>query len=204
LRKKRDCIRNTRFAVMQVLLNVYDLTPFNFYSAWTGLGAFHSGIEVNGAEYSFGSAVDGGSAVYSIPPRSETGMALRETLLLGTLNCSQRELQRAIDEVSAEFESSDYDILRRNCNDFSNALCTRLLGKGIPRYINRVAKVGACFSCLLPSSLKGRQTEDSRQLLAPQTDYILASSSQELSYTSKSKRELLAEAALARVSGEAI
>jgi hypothetical protein len=45
---------------MQVYLNVYDLTPYNFYAAWDGIAAFHSGIEVDGAEYSFGAVVDGG------------------------------------------------------------------------------------------------------------------------------------------------
>lgn len=30
----------------------------------------------------------------------------------------------------------------RNCNHFANALCTQLLGKGIPGYLNRLAFVG--------------------------------------------------------------
>jgi hypothetical protein len=187
---------------MQVYLNVYDLTPYNFYAAWAGIGAFHSGIEVDGAEYSFGAVVDGGSGVYSIVPKTETGITLRETVFLGTIHCSRRELQRVIADISAEFESSDYDILRRNCNDFSNSFSLRLLGKSIPRYVNRAARLGQCFSCLLPASLKGK-SEDSTNLLAPaQVDYSFTDSIEVQTYTSKNKRDLLAEAAQARLSSE--
>lgn len=185
---------------MQVNLNVYDLTPYNFYSAWAGLGAFHSGLEVDGAEYSFGAIVDGGSGVYSIVPRTETGLTLRETILLGTVHCSRRELQRVISDVSAEFESSEYNLLRRNCNDFTNAMCLRLLGKSTPSYVNRAAKVGKCFSCLLPASIIGKSEDTTKLLAPPQIDYSMIGESEILDYKSKDKRNLIAEAALARMS----
>mmetsp|Transcript_10561 Transcript_10561/g.20334 ORF Transcript_10561/g.20334 Transcript_10561/m.20334 type:complete len:189 (+) Transcript_10561:2950-3516(+) len=187
---------------MQVNLNVYDLTPYNFYSAWAGIGAFHSGLEVDGAEYSFGAIIDGGSGVYSIVPKTEHGLILRETILLGIIHCSRRELQRVIADISAEFEASEYDILRRNCNDFCNALCLRLLGKSIPGYINRAAKVGKCFSCLLPASLRGKSDDSTKLLAPPQVDYSLISTSEDCHYKSKDKRQLLAEAAQARLSKE--
>ena len=38
----------------KVVLNVYDLSPSNKYLYSIGLGFYHSGVEVNGKEYSFG------------------------------------------------------------------------------------------------------------------------------------------------------
>lgn len=63
---------------MLVYLNVYGLTPY--YAAWAGIGAFHSGVAVDGGEYSFGAVVEWGSGVYSIVPKTETGIALWETV----------------------------------------------------------------------------------------------------------------------------
>jgi hypothetical protein len=45
----------------------------------------------------------GGSSVYSIVPKTETGIALRESVLLGTIHCSRRELQQDIGDISSEF-----------------------------------------------------------------------------------------------------
>lgn len=38
-----------------VYVNVYDLSPINDYMFPFGLGAYHSGIQVHGKEYTFGS-----------------------------------------------------------------------------------------------------------------------------------------------------
>ena len=39
---------------VKVCLNVYDLIEANKYGAGVGIGAFHSGCEIDGVEYSFG------------------------------------------------------------------------------------------------------------------------------------------------------
>jgi hypothetical protein len=156
---------------MQVFLNVYDISPYNFYFAWAGLGAFHSGVEVDGTEYSFGGIVGGGSAVYSVPPKSEVGVGLRDSIFLGTLHCTRDELRQVIANLKAEFEAKNYNLLRRNCNDFSNALCNALLHRPIPSFINRAARVGQCFSCLLPASMASRPDDCSKLLSSPQPTY---------------------------------
>ena len=33
---------------MDVILNVYDLSPYNYYVYWMGFGAYHSGLELSG------------------------------------------------------------------------------------------------------------------------------------------------------------
>ena len=38
----------------------------------------------------------------------------------------------------------------RNCNHFSDELCSRLVGVGIPSYLNRLAWLGTIFNCFVP------------------------------------------------------
>lgn len=49
----------------QVKLNVYDLSPVNEFGHAVGLGVFHSGLEVDGREYTFA----GGGGIFDHDPR---------------------------------------------------------------------------------------------------------------------------------------
>ena len=40
--------------VYPVVINIYDLSPYNNYLIKIGLGMYHTGVEVNGREYTFG------------------------------------------------------------------------------------------------------------------------------------------------------
>ena len=51
------------------------------------------------------------------------------------------------------FGSDNYNLVRRNCNHFCNALSWKLLRRPIPAYVNRLANIGECCSCLLPKQL---------------------------------------------------
>jgi hypothetical protein len=44
-------------------------------------------------------------------------------------------------------------LVRKNCNHFANALCWALMRKQIPAYVNRLADLGVCCSCLLPKQM---------------------------------------------------
>lgn len=46
-------------------LNVYDLSPVNEFGHPIGLGVFHSGLEVDGREYTFA----GGGGIFDHDPR---------------------------------------------------------------------------------------------------------------------------------------
>ena len=39
---------------MKIYLNIYDLSPANYYLHSLGLGAYHSGVQIGQIEYSFG------------------------------------------------------------------------------------------------------------------------------------------------------
>ena len=59
-----------------VYLNVYDLSPANDYVYSVGLGVFHSGVEVDGTEYSFAS----GAGIFDMTPRDAPNARFREAL----------------------------------------------------------------------------------------------------------------------------
>eukprot|EP00971_Amphidinium_carterae_P009910 195438-Amphidinium_carterae.1 len=61
---------------------------------------------------------------------------------MGQMRLSTQEAHRVIAEVRAEFPGNSYDLVSRNCNTFSDALCTRLCGRNIPGWVNRLAGLG--------------------------------------------------------------
>eukprot|EP00531_Pseudo-nitzschia_arenysensis_P010981 CAMPEP_0116144462 /NCGR_PEP_ID=MMETSP0329-20121206/16018_1 /TAXON_ID=697910 /ORGANISM="Pseudo-nitzschia arenysensis, Strain B593" /LENGTH=218 /DNA_ID=CAMNT_0003639893 /DNA_START=73 /DNA_END=725 /DNA_ORIENTATION=- len=135
----------------RVLLNVYDLSPSNDYLFPIGMGLHHTGLEISGREYSYGS--QGG--IYEGPPKEAGGARFRCQIDMGTYDGGSKELNRALDELRHRggFAGNGYNLIRRNCNHFCNALCWQLLRKPIPAYINRLATVGNCCSCLLPKEM---------------------------------------------------
>jgi hypothetical protein len=133
----------------KVFLNVYDLSPVNDYLYIAGLGLHHSGVEIMGSEYSFAS----GAGIFESSPKFAPGAKFREQIDLGSFDGGQAELKKAISTLRDDFGSDDYNLIRKNCNHFANALTWKLMNKAIPGHVNRLADIGMCFSCLLPRKL---------------------------------------------------
>ncbi|KAH9758611.1 DUF862 domain-containing protein [Citrus sinensis] len=108
-----------------VYLNVYDLTPMNGYVHWAGLGIYHSGVEVHGVEYAFGAHDYPTSGVFEVEPRLCPGFKFRKSIFIGT-----------------------------TCLDPIQDICYKLTGKPIPKWVNRLAKIGSVCNCVLPEALK--------------------------------------------------
>lgn len=141
----------------KVFLNLYDLSPANDYLYPIGFGLHHSGVEILGSEYSFAS----GAGVFDQSPREVPNARYRETFELGVFDGGQAEFKVALSEVKQKFLPDEYDLIRKNCNHFANALVWRLLGRQIPSHVNRLADVGVCCSCLIPKkTLSGAPVGD--------------------------------------------
>ncbi|KAJ1474804.1 hypothetical protein T484DRAFT_1830874 [Baffinella frigidus] len=54
--------------------------------------------------------------------------------------CSVDQL---LSRLAAKYTSNSYDVIRNNCNHFTEELCIALCAKSIPEWINRPAKMGA-------------------------------------------------------------
>lgn len=133
----------------KVILNVYDLSTANDFLYSVGMGLHHSGVEILGREYSFAS----GGGIFDSSPKEAPGAKFREAIELGAFDGGSSELQTAISDLRDEFGPDRYNLIRRNCNHFANALVWRLLGRTIPGHVNRLADFGTCCSCLLPKKL---------------------------------------------------
>ncbi|KAH8482270.1 hypothetical protein H0E87_029651 [Populus deltoides] len=145
---------NSNNSETQVVLNVYDLTPLNQYTYWFGFGIFHSGIEVHGKEYGFGAHDFPVSGVFEVEPRNCPGFIYRCSILLGRITMPPSEFQTFIESAASEYHGDTYHLISKNCNHFTDDISCRLIGKRIPGWVNRLARLGVLCSCLLPESLQ--------------------------------------------------
>ncbi|XP_066378212.1 deSI-like protein At4g17486 [Miscanthus floridulus] len=137
-----------------VFLNVYDVTPANGYARWLGLGVYHSGVQVHGVEYAYGAHDGASSGIFEVVPRRCPGYTFRESVLVGTTELSRAEVRALMSDLAAEFPGDAYNLVSRNCNHFCDAACRRLVaGRArIPRWVNRLAKIGVVFTCVIPGN----------------------------------------------------
>ncbi|DBA04204.1 TPA: hypothetical protein N0F65_004312 [Lagenidium giganteum] len=145
---RKDALKKPR-TLINVVLNIYDLSEANEYILALGLGLFHTGVEIAGDEYSFAS----GAGIFTCPPRQAGGAKFRESIVMGEFDGSSQEARKLAFSLQPEFEGSSYNLFTKNCNSYSEALCQLLLNTSIPAYINRAAYLGSFLSCLMPSDL---------------------------------------------------
>ena len=125
---------------LEIRLNVYRFTrleKFGWLEGW-GVGIYHSAVEIRGVEYTFEST----TGVYVNAPNAVPGCEMAESLSLGHTALAPDEIEDVVDALLPDFQPSSYNVLRRNCHHFSDELCFRLLGRRLPSWINRAARVG--------------------------------------------------------------
>ncbi|GMH92228.1 hypothetical protein TL16_g12284, partial [Triparma laevis f. inornata] len=128
----------------------YDLSPANeSILNPIGFGIHHSGLEIGGEEYSFAS----GAGIFQDTPKQAAGAKYSHSLNMGTFEGSAADIRAAVSDLRDDFGPNSYNILTKNCNHFSDALCLRLLNVNAPGYVNRAAYFGSFFSCLIPDEV---------------------------------------------------
>jgi hypothetical protein len=155
----------------RVVLHVYDLEPKNKGSMTRslGFGAYHSGLEVLGVEYSFGGSKrsQDGSGIFGLPPKTAMPAAqYHEAVVLGTLpgEVTLSHIRVVLASMMADWKTSSYNLVGHNCNHFSEAFRSALNAQvlkprgapqleEIPSYVNRAARWG---KSLMPSSQAGK------------------------------------------------
>lgn len=139
-----------------VVVNVYDLTEhflkMNQALKKVGTGLYHAGVEIYGTEYSFGGdpeAEEGQTGIFWIEPREHEVHKYRQSVVMGETSLSEEEVFDLIGDLESEWLSLEYNLLQRNCCDFSNELCKRLGVGSIPAWIKSAAGAGARVSELI-------------------------------------------------------
>ena len=126
-----------------VVLNVYDLAGANDYTHGLGVGFYHSGVEVNGREWTFGSGNGTGTGVMEHRPR-ETGQQVRPGGPLGETELSAGDIERTAWDLGRDFfQANRYNLLMCNCNHFADAYALAL---GVERTVTEL------LPCLTSSS----------------------------------------------------
>ena len=137
--------------IMKVYINVYDiLVPrYNQGLSTVGMGIFHTGVEVGGAEYAYGgNSLVATTGVYEMEPRCHDVFRFREQREAGV--CDESIIDDLLRKLMKRFRANRYDMLVFNCNHFSDELLRGLTGRGLPPDLNRAATIGSYVHCVVP------------------------------------------------------
>ena len=125
-----------------IIVNVYNLHESNSILHTMGTGFYHTGIEINGYEYSFSQA-----GVLRTRPRLPEFGVLREQLTMGSFEGGMHSINQIISQLRNDaFQPGAYDVVHLNCNHFSDSFCRASVGRPLPAWINRMASIGSGFA----------------------------------------------------------
>ena len=97
---------------------------------------------VHGVEYAFGAHDYPTSGVFEVEPRQCPGFKFRKSILIGTTYMDPVQVREFIEQQSAYYSGDTYQLVRKNCNHFCEDICYRLTGNRIPKWVNRLARIG--------------------------------------------------------------
>lgn len=123
-----------------VQLYVYDLSHglASVYStAMVGVhldGVWHTSVVIDGEETYFQAGV-----VQCPAGKTHLGPPLR-VIEMGSTEIPSEVVAEYLEDVAAKYNQTSYNLLKNNCNHFTNDFCQFLVGKPIPQYILDVAE----------------------------------------------------------------
>jgi len=148
-------------------LNVYDLNPVNTFLNPIGFGLHHSGVEIDGWEYSFASR---GGGIFKIEPKKAKGVKFYQQIEIGVLQDVEEgsKVIEAIERLRDKFQPEHYDLVEKNCNHFCEAFLRELLGKPLPSHVNRMSDLWTAgnMAWLVPRKLRTKAPVGDRNLKA--------------------------------------
>eukprot|EP00931_Biecheleriopsis_adriatica_P028600 TRINITY_DN17058_c0_g1_i1.p1 TRINITY_DN17058_c0_g1~~TRINITY_DN17058_c0_g1_i1.p1 ORF type:complete len:394 (+),score=81.65 TRINITY_DN17058_c0_g1_i1:69-1250(+) len=147
----------------KVKLHIYDVSREPFIHRLNKLlahesapiklgGIFHAAIEVRKVEWSYGSQAKNPeveTGVRECEPKADPQHSYRQTKVLGRTTLSKDQIAAVVDDLKLAYAADDYDLLRKNCCHFADDLCSRLGVAGLPRWLFRLAELGAGLDELL-------------------------------------------------------
>ena len=128
-----------------VYLNIYHLSVINYAIQIFGFGFFHSTIEVNNIEYSFGATTENISGIFFNKfGEGSPNIQLKEKIYLGNTIYNDDAIKRMLCLSIPYWMGKSYDPFLKNCNHFTQFLAEKLLRTervvDYPEYVNRITE----------------------------------------------------------------
>ncbi|CAL8088968.1 unnamed protein product [Calicophoron daubneyi] len=146
-RKSKEALSCCEPTGTMVTVNVYDMLWLNVYTSSFGVGVYHTGVVVYGTEYCYGGHPLNYSGIFAMVPQdSETlgqNYSYKTTLFMGRTDFTDSDVALILEDMGPQYRGDQYHLLHRNCNHFSDAFVQILCGASLPKWINRLATVGA-------------------------------------------------------------
>jgi len=139
----RTPLRSTVSCPEWVLVHIYNLSEtfvganqvLTFSEGLAIGGAFHVGVEVYGAEWSYG--------VYGVacdPPRAETAHVYECSVFVGATAKDPEQAAEVLFRLCQEWHGRNYDVLSHNCCSFGRRFVEELGVGPMPLWIDRFAR----------------------------------------------------------------
>lgn len=61
---------------------------------------------------------------------------------MGTTNLDPFQIREFMERQSATYNGDSYHLIVKNCNHFCEDICYKLTGNSIPKWVNRLARIG--------------------------------------------------------------
>lgn len=111
---------------------------------------FYLYFTVHGVEYAFGAHDYPTSGVFEVEPRQCPGFKFRKSIFIGTTSLDSTQVREFMERQSARYNGDTYHLIVKNCNHFCKDICYKLTGKSIPKWVNRLARLGIfCSTCFI-------------------------------------------------------
>mmetsp|Transcript_37656 Transcript_37656/g.82683 ORF Transcript_37656/g.82683 Transcript_37656/m.82683 type:complete len:545 (-) Transcript_37656:168-1802(-) len=140
---------------LPVLLHIYDVSQQDSIRRLNAVlahrlsplkfgGVFHAGVEVNGLEWSYGwTASLAVKGVHCTEPQRHPDHNFRQSVHMPPVVLSATDIAKVVSRLEEEYLGPEYDLLTRNCCHFADEFCQRLGVGQIPRWVYRLARIGA-------------------------------------------------------------
>lgn len=138
------------YSCSPVMLNVYDVsnnpriqTINNTTKSFGYGGMFHTAIEIQGKEYSFGGTVDKKSkvsGVFQCPPKQCPMHHYRESVFLGDCELNSQQVQSILTVLRLNWMARSYNVFRKNCAFFSREFSIELGVGDLPEWVFSLAR----------------------------------------------------------------
>lgn len=93
-------------------------------------------------EYAFGAHDFPTSGVFEVEPRQCPGFRFRKSIFIGTTHLNPHQVRDFMEHQAANYCGDTYHLVAKNCNHFCEDICYKLTGKRIPKWVNRLARIG--------------------------------------------------------------